>query len=72
MSMFFPPQIISTTIWEKYDEDVIDDWICAVDKALCFDFGIPITVKDIVNSLSDDVRINPPLLREFVLRNSVD
>jgi hypothetical protein len=67
----FPPPIISTTIWGKYDEALIYDWYGAIDKTLCFDFGILIAVKEIENNLDTDLRTTPPMLGEFVMRNSV-
>jgi hypothetical protein len=36
----FPPPIISTTIWGKYNDASIYDWNGAIDKTLFFDFGI--------------------------------
>jgi hypothetical protein len=58
----FPPPIISTKLWEKYDEALIYDWYGAVDNTLCFDFGILITVKDIeMNHIENDLRTTPPM-----------
>jgi hypothetical protein len=67
----FPPPIISTTTWGKYDEVLIYDWYGAIDKTLCFDFDILISVNDIEKNLENDLCTSPPMLDEFVMRNSI-
>jgi hypothetical protein len=68
----FPPPVMSTTLWEKYDEAFIYDWYGSADKTLCFDFGVSSIVADIESNLNDDVRTTPHMLGIFVMRNLIN
>jgi hypothetical protein len=65
----FPPPFISTTIWGKHDEALVYDWCGAIDKALCFDFGLLTSVRNIKIQLDDDVPIALPMLKVRKERN---
>ena len=62
----FPPPVISTTVWGKKDKAIVHNWTDAVDKTLCFDFGILITVKGI------DTPIASQQFDGFTMRNSIE
>ncbi len=68
----FPPHVISIIIWGKYDEALIYEWNGAIDKTLCFDFGILITMTDIEHNLIDNVRNTPRMFGELDTRDSID
>ena len=69
--VFLPP-FISTPLSGKDDDALVYDWYGAINKTLCFDFSLLISVMDIEIQLSDDVPIASSIVGEFFMRNSVD